>query len=1324
MFKKILTFVGKHIYKIIFLICLYLPYTWFGFNVNLGGDQGNVYLLHPLDYFQNISLKDWYPIGVGYFNPSYFTAPFMLFAGIFRLIPQPIFLLHHLTYSLVIFFSFYYFSKTLEILFKKLLKFHNILISTLYVSSPITSFIIYEIPLYTIFTAPLMVFYIYKFLQLNLNNFQPNQEIKVYLEIFLITFIFSIGLFQVPWILPFILLFIAFFVILLIDKKTPFTKIIFTSLKFLTTVLLASLFWIIPFLNQFLRKEKSIMSAFFTDSSLVNTFNLTVEKLSQFTNIINPFVNMEHFLVYKNFDSPRYELYEGYFSSVWYLNFIIPVIFVLTFGLISLKKEVSSKGFKFIILILIFTILAFSYTVDVPDPNFKDIFLYLGNMIPGFGMFRNFIGKFSLSVATGLFLVLAAASELANTPFKFIKKKPITLNKLNTFLLIILCLVNFYPFLAGKYIDTKIWRSEMGRMVQDLDSDYYELIDYIKQNVDQKYKIANLNINHSGYEVVYGKNKDTKNIFLGNSPAPTLTGHNYFVSTKNISNLRPQINSLMAEKKFEEIAILYDLLGIKYIMLNKQRPTSINYSWFEEGFLTRAVESESFKNEVLGEKIFENEQYSLYKTKLYDNPLVKEHSDIFLIDEKEPEVKNILSLLKIIGPENLILNQSQFENLRNQNYNTKKILKYNIFEDKKERLVEGYDFFSTSLNNYYESTLSLSNDSTLNIKRNEPIKYENPNEADFLEFDLDPNFVGFVFQNTIYHKSELPLNITLERDSKLDQLIYHTKTKDFFPDLDPAKNRIIDCNKYKEDAKISFDYNLKERILKLSALNNHNSCLYNIFVFDSSIKDKKIVSFEFDYKSNNDNEITIEFLNNKDKVVQRKNLNLKKTETKDFSKAGFLLEFPRNSEKFRYFLKSGKSETEANSEYKGLKIRPVYTPKDKRLNVNFKNEHSYLNEIPSLEKVTDLNIQYNDWDLADCQKVNDLKNQFKITKQENQQKFILFSKNLHAACIRSRQEIKPNQDLKINFTAEDISNTQNIVIFINYNNQPRGQDYTRNEIQINPNQKKDISLTISTPKGSNQAVIHFFATPKEQENSFAISHISVKSVPKFMNNIFYIKDPSQTTKTSQISEKPNSQFDSFNEKYKITNLDTNKKSSLITIPQLFDTGWRIKGDENNKPIIGYNLLNTFEKTDQNSAGEVEVYFKSNSFFINFKYLFYIYFLISIIILIYLLLDKILSIFKLFSSDSKNQDKLKKQIQKTVDTISNLDNNIQNLNHRKLRAKKQTLKDLSKIDYKIKPVLKKNEPIKKVTYYKNKKDLFENGYFMKKNNIIDPESDFF
>ncbi len=1193
------------IFGLIFLLSILLPYIWFGTRLNLGGDQGNTYLLYPGSFFENISLKNWYPIGIGYFNPSYFTAPFMFIGGIFKQIPQPIFVFHHLVYSLVFFFSFYYFSKVLNLLFG-LPKWIEIIIALLFASSPISSFIIYEIPLYTIFTAPLMMFYLYKYLKLLVKNLDLLEKIREYIHTSIVTFFFSIGLFQIPWILPFAIVFIFCTLVLFLEKKTSFKKFLVSSFFFGLFIFISSLFWIVPFLSQFLRQEDSLAKGFFAESGVEDTFSPTVNTLSAYTNALNPFINLEHYKLYERLETPRFYLYESYFLNLIFINFLIPIILLIAIILVTINQVNLKTKLKYLLFLVAFVILSFSYTVDVPDPNFKDVFIYLGKNLPGFFMFRNFIGKFSLAVAAALFLLLASAIEFAHVHFRtysFNQKFTSRFQRYLNIFLICIFVFNFLPFLAGGYTHTKIWRSDnIYRKISDLNPDYYDIIDYTKDNVPHKYKVMNLNLNHSGYEVIEDSDPNSSNLFLGNSPLPILTGHNNFISTKGLSVLRDSFNSLVREQKFQEVGIFLDLLGVKYIIQSKERPDSLNYQWFEESWLTEGLESEDFKETVLGELEYSNNSYSLFRTKLYDKPLIKDYNKISVIDESGStnSVNNILSLRKVLEEDIMIIDRSSLENLDSEVI-AEEIKKINPLQSSKYRNQSEEILVNTLGDNYHELSITLQENILVFAKSEEVVlagksyTYQDKQSKDF-EVNRE-SFAGLQFNQLNFSKNDLPIDIAKQNNQNIAVLEYLSGEDNFSLDLSREGHRQTDCSPNRNFELVNFTYNEEGKSIVLDSSDGSNACIYR--EIDISNNDSNYIALEFNRRSDNDAKLVVELLNEERQRLEV----ITKTLDQEVEGLGFIFNLEEKHEYFRYYLESGSSKeaTNSKSEYSNLKVRKV-KPSATNLEVSFMDNY-YLDKVEPTEKnnqqkLKNINFELTDWAKADCQKVTNFSDNASISIEDDQS-FTITSKNFHAGCIRLRKGIQPNRNLYFDFEAKNIYNSPEIILFVNYNDDDLS--FSREVITLDAEDNR-YRLTLDTPSKSTEAVIHFVAFPQALENSFSIEDIQIYNSPKFFDSVYSLnqnllnEDQYQTS----LNEMP-VDYDTNSESYI---LKIEEKVNYLSIPQLYDTGWKVQNLRNDS-FRGFGFVNSYELlSNQNDLNELVFKFEFSIFGIDFRTIFY------------------------------------------------------------------------------------------------------------------------
>ncbi len=178
--------------------------------------------------------------------------------------------------------------------------------------------------------------------------------------------------------------------------------------------------------------------------------------------------------------------------------------------------------------------------------------------IPGFSMFRNFLGQWSfvfsffyaLLFGQALFRVLARAGERTTT--------------LISLIFIVLLPFNAWPFVKGDFINQEHRTARGVKIPVVMDTDY-EAATVAVRALPPDGKILTLPFTDFYYQVVYGKNNGA---YVGPSVFAALTGKKDFVGYQIMQPFAEVFLQLAREENYSALRRLLAILNIRYIFHN------------------------------------------------------------------------------------------------------------------------------------------------------------------------------------------------------------------------------------------------------------------------------------------------------------------------------------------------------------------------------------------------------------------------------------------------------------------------------------------------------------------------------------------------------------------------------------------------------------------------------------------------------------------------------------------------------------------------------------------------------------------------------------
>lgn len=574
----------KLILVVITLFLILVPFFWFKpGEMDLGGDSGRLYFYDPLFILKNIALYIIDPQGTGNIEPYTHTLPPLILTSIIKSILHSPYLVISLFNSLKLsigFLAVYAFIKELLNIKnsknKIIIELASIIGGLFYIFSPmfIGNFDRALSNHNQVFLNPLMLFLLLRFLL---------SKKSLYIAIiFIMSLIFSENF---SWVsappffafYPLGILFVFSYVIF-IRKIQIDLKILFLCL--LIFIFLHS-FHLFPSFASLFQGGSSINSRVFNtgDGSNLNYFYgiLSIAKLS-----LNIFA---------------YSDLKGFTSVV--------APFILILGLLFNDKKQKT----IVLTSLIFLIILFLITANIT--NLGVLFYSKLFFIPGFNMFRNFIGQwqfvfyffYSILFGQAFFLILSKVSK--KSAFIF-------------FLMIgLFFVITSWQFINGTLVNKIHFQSKGVKYAMVMDPQFEKMLFNIRSLSDDS-KILTLPFTDYSYQVIHGTNNGA---YVGISAISNLAGKKDFAGYSIIAPFSGVFLELAKKKDYDSIKKLLGILNIRYIYYNSDPKIydtnyfpSYPYQYVRTFFPSDQKGYVPFVKSISEKEIFKVNNYKLYSS--------------------------------------------------------------------------------------------------------------------------------------------------------------------------------------------------------------------------------------------------------------------------------------------------------------------------------------------------------------------------------------------------------------------------------------------------------------------------------------------------------------------------------------------------------------------------------------------------------------------------------------------------------------------------------------------------------------------------------------
>lgn len=569
-----------------------LPFFWLHpGEIDLGGDSSRLYFYDPIAYLKAFGLYAVAPESVGEVQYNQYFLPFLLFlAGVKAIV--------HNSYLLVTIFNIFKLLGGFLAMYFVILEILNFSASEKYARdrlisqyAAIAGGVFYVLsPIVTgnwdkaltshfqIALNPLMFFLLLKFFITH--NFR-------YAWIgLLVSILFApnFGLTSAPPFFAFYPLAMLFLILILKLHNMVFPsgkKIIIVIFFFIGL----HIFHLIPqVINLF-------QPGSFTNTRVFDTTNIAQEGIRYF-NAVLPLAKVSERVLLPSLD-----------TALPFVYILVPLVIILGF-VFNKKKQ------KTIFLISVFFLLTlYLLTANITQLGVKlyESFFYL----PGFSMFRNFIGQWTMVYIFFYALLFGLSIKILFVRFSKLNYSYIVLG------FGLLCICSSWRFISGDAITKGYVTNNVPISIQ-MDPYYERTLQYINGLPDDS-KILMLPYSDAFYQVLAGTNGGA---YVGPSTISYLTSKKTFTGYLTMTApFSERFFKLTKEKDYEGIKELLAYFNVKYIFYNSDTRIydsafpGVPYLYTRESLPQTQRDYKEFVSRITGNKIFEKGTYQIFTVK-------------------------------------------------------------------------------------------------------------------------------------------------------------------------------------------------------------------------------------------------------------------------------------------------------------------------------------------------------------------------------------------------------------------------------------------------------------------------------------------------------------------------------------------------------------------------------------------------------------------------------------------------------------------------------------------------------------------------------------
>jgi len=570
-----------------------IPFFWIKpGEMDLGGDSGRLYFYDPQTLLKGNSLYSIDPEGKGNVESIIYILPFLILTSIIKIIldsPYIIINLFNILKLTVGFLAIYSIIKELlEIKnrhYEEIRELAAIIGGLFYIFSPmfIGNFDRALLNHDQVFLNPLIFYLLLKY-------FLTSKQKYLWFTL-IITFIFAHNF---SWVsapplfafYPLAVLFLALYVMFIRRKKIPWGGVLIGLVLFFSL----HAFHLLP-----------ALISLFDPGSNINTRILNSEavarQLDYFYGVLPIASVSKNVFFYSNL------------KQFGLLSVLVP--FLIISGLLFNTKNLlaGGQGKKTLLLTGIFfliTLFLLSAKITNLGVNFYAwMFLY----IPGFSMFRNFIGQwqfvfyffYAIFFGQAIFFVLS----------KLFNKYAMVLSAIVGLSLVL----SGWTFINGSLVNKVHFQSNKVKYAIVMDPKYEEILSYIK-SLREDAKILTLPFTDCCYQVIHGTNNGA---YVGLSTISFLSGKKDFSGYIKIAPFSDIFLKLAKERDYDSIKRMLGLLNIQYIFYNADPQIyDTTFPGYPYQYVRQYLPGDQktygeFVKNLGGQKVFEKGPYQVYE---------------------------------------------------------------------------------------------------------------------------------------------------------------------------------------------------------------------------------------------------------------------------------------------------------------------------------------------------------------------------------------------------------------------------------------------------------------------------------------------------------------------------------------------------------------------------------------------------------------------------------------------------------------------------------------------------------------------------------------
>ena len=547
-----------------------VPFFWLKpGTVDLGGDSSRLYFYDPIHYLKSYPLYVVVPNGFNTeINPSYLL-PFTLFLAFLKKLFVSSYLLTTVFNSLKLVGAFLSVAGIVTTLLRafphkdtdrKNIYFASFVAAIFYTLSPaLTEFGWWTRALYThhlFFLNPLMFLLLLKYV--------ITKNFRYVLLFLLISFVFSTNFFLSPYFFsfyPLTIVFLGIFAIFVLRTRLVIKEILFAAILYI----LVHASHVLSNIIDLFQVNSQLHDLVFLNESTVRgglNYFLTIAGSTKFAHNL--------FGLAQQSVSP---------FSTYTLWVFAPVL--ITLGLLFSAQTVKEGKMKktFLLLILFWLSTLFFATAKITNVGLE--FYKLLFTVPGFSMFRNYVGQFLHVYIFFYALIVGFSSFYIFTVVENYKRLIITIGIAGV------CIIGAFPFLRGDAIRIPLnpGAKEKINIGVRFDPAYEDILKQIRNDpLDSKYLL--LPIDDSGAQVLRGVDGG----YMGPPTIAYLTGKSVFSGIGGLERFQEVFIRVILNKDYEGINNLLLLLNIRYLFHNSDPSIyGENFSAYPYGYARKIM---------------------------------------------------------------------------------------------------------------------------------------------------------------------------------------------------------------------------------------------------------------------------------------------------------------------------------------------------------------------------------------------------------------------------------------------------------------------------------------------------------------------------------------------------------------------------------------------------------------------------------------------------------------------------------------------------------------------------------------------------------------